>query len=313
MTSTEEHGQGWKDHLQHLVILPQAGFTLIEPITVLVAAIAVPNHRVAIIQSKELKENPFRCATDRPLPDRLSTLETLVEWLPAPAAEGPDHADWTPVFQSPTDRPGDTPGVYDVKSLLGDSFALGARRTTNAGDGDWDSPARWLEKDPNNIGWARSRRAAVQPAALRLGAQGAAANHSPEGGRVLATARPRTTSSWRAIARARPNEAERPSDAGACRPRRAAGLCRRRAAPCHHDEVREREPAEPRQDRRERAARFRQARRHGHLRASRSEALDRVTFVNRMFYKVLTRTRLSSLSRAEGVRRAPANLLRPER
>jgi len=49
-----------------------------------------------------------------------STLETLVEdgyLRQLPKDPITQDADWTPVFQEPDpDRPGDTPGVYDVKS-----------------------------------------------------------------------------------------------------------------------------------------------------------------------------------------------------
>jgi general secretion pathway protein G len=108
------------------------GFTLLEMITVIalvgiLAAIALPNYRVAIIQSKEavLRENLFRL---RDLIDQYyvdkgqypATLEVLVEEkylrkLPEdPITQG---ADWTAVFQEPDpDNPSETPGVYDVKS-----------------------------------------------------------------------------------------------------------------------------------------------------------------------------------------------------
>jgi general secretion pathway protein G len=93
----------------------------------ILAAIALPNYRVAIIQSKEavLKENLFRF---RDLIDQYyvdkgqypPSLETLVEQgylRKLPEDPFTQAADWTPVYAEPDpDRPGEPPGVYDVRS-----------------------------------------------------------------------------------------------------------------------------------------------------------------------------------------------------
>jgi general secretion pathway protein G len=109
-----------------------AGFTLIELITVvaivaILAAIAVPNYRVAIIQSREavLSENLFRL---RDLIDQYyvdkgqypPSIDSLVEegyLRKLPQDPFTRASDWTPVFAEPDpDRPAEQPGVYDVKS-----------------------------------------------------------------------------------------------------------------------------------------------------------------------------------------------------
>jgi general secretion pathway protein G len=110
----------------------EEGFTLIELITVvalvaILAAIALPNYRVAIIQSKEavLHENLFRMrdVIDQYYVDKgqyPSSLETLVEegyLRKLPEDPITQSADWTPVYAEPDpDRPAEPPGVYDVKS-----------------------------------------------------------------------------------------------------------------------------------------------------------------------------------------------------
>jgi general secretion pathway protein G len=110
----------------------ERAFTLIELITVvalisILAAIALPNYRVAIIQAREavLKENLFqlRDMIDQYYVDKGQyppTLDALVEdryLRKLPEDPITRAADWEEVFAEPDpDRPGEPPGVYDVHS-----------------------------------------------------------------------------------------------------------------------------------------------------------------------------------------------------
>jgi general secretion pathway protein G len=108
------------------------GFTLIELITVvaivgILAGIAVPQYKIAILQAKEsvLRQDLFlfRDAIDQYYIDKgkyPASLDALAEegyLRKIPIDPMTQAADWEPVFEEPDpDRPGETPGVYDVKS-----------------------------------------------------------------------------------------------------------------------------------------------------------------------------------------------------
>jgi general secretion pathway protein G len=108
------------------------GFTLIELITVvaivgILAAIAVPQYKIAIVQAKEsvLRQDLFlfRDTIDQYYIDKgkyPASLDALAEegyLRKIPVDPMTQQADWEPVFEEPDpDRPGEAPGVYDVKS-----------------------------------------------------------------------------------------------------------------------------------------------------------------------------------------------------
>lgn len=111
----------------------EAGFTLLELITVvavisILVSIALPNYRVAIMQSREavLKEDlyRFRDLIDQYYADKgkyPASLEALIEdgylkKMPLDPMTG--QADWEPVpAESDPDNPTETPGIQDIRSV----------------------------------------------------------------------------------------------------------------------------------------------------------------------------------------------------
>lgn len=109
-----------------------AGFTLLEMITVvaimsILVAIALPNYKVAIIQSKEavLREDLYRFrdlidqyyADKGKYPEALETLVADGYMRKIPVDPMTNAANWEPVPADPDpDNPNDPAGIYDIHS-----------------------------------------------------------------------------------------------------------------------------------------------------------------------------------------------------